>query len=118
MILHIILFYYNLKIKTDSIENTQHYCSNIFNFIVMIILSDNNRVAWDNLGKNYVRLENPISLPHSVINVMNRILTSDNPQLFNSDNMNFWEYLFLTEFTKESQFDIINGLISENIEAA
>ena len=82
----------------------------------MIILSDNSRVVIENLGNELKRLENSISLPNSVINLEQRILNADPPQLFSTNSQNYWKYLFLTEYTTESQFDIVNSLISQNIE--
>jgi BirA family biotin operon repressor/biotin-[acetyl-CoA-carboxylase] ligase len=82
----------------------------------MIILSDNNRVTYDNFGEDYSLVEYSKSLPISVNNVKKRILNTTNPQIISKNTNNFWEFLFLTEYTRESQFDIVNGLISQNIE--
>ncbi|MCW8849681.1 MAG: hypothetical protein OQJ81_06840 [Melioribacteraceae bacterium] len=82
----------------------------------MIILSDNNRVTYDNFGDDYSLLEHSKSLPISVNNVKKRILNTTNPQIISKNTNNFWEFLFLTEYTRESQFDVVNGLISQNID--
>lgn len=82
----------------------------------MIILSDNSRTTSFNLGENLTLLENPKLLPNSINILKNQILNADNPQIFTANTNNFWKFLFLTEHTSESQFDIVNRLISQNIE--
>ena len=82
----------------------------------MIVLADNLRVATDNFGKDIVPCNDSSILPNSVNFLKSRILKPSNPQIFKANNQNFWEYLFLTEHASKSQFDIINKLISENVE--
>lgn len=82
----------------------------------MVILADNLRVATDNLGKDIVPCNDSSILPNSVNFLKSRILKPSSPQIFKINNQKFWEYMFLTEHACKSQFDIINKLISENVE--
>lgn len=80
----------------------------------MIILADNFRVATGNLGKDIVPYYDSSILPNSVSFLKSRILKSTDSQIFKKNKQKFWEYLFLTEHSSESQFDILNKLISDN----
>jgi len=82
----------------------------------MIILSDNHDTAVDFLTNDISDFSNRKSLPIPIEIIEKSLFRELNCKLYKSNDSDYWEYLFLTKHARESQFDVINSLISRNIQ--
>lgn len=82
----------------------------------MIILSDNHNSVLNHFGNNLNHLDSNLKNSFTVENIQKEIFSSTKFLKYNYDKPSYWENVFVSKHASESQFDIINKLVSNNIE--
>lgn len=82
----------------------------------MIILSDNHNSTLSHFGNKLNHLDPNFENLITVANIQKKIFSSNNNFKYNCDKSSYWENVFISKYASESQFDIINKLVSNNIE--
>ena len=82
----------------------------------MIIISDNIITTNNFFGSSVEPLSSNVQFGDVVEIIKSRIFKNNSVKFYESKKKHDWNYIFLTEYSTESQFDILNKLLSQNIE--
>jgi biotin-[acetyl-CoA-carboxylase] ligase BirA-like protein len=82
----------------------------------MIIFSDNDDTTSNFISNDLSNASNLIHLPDNVQSIKKSIFKKHDIRIHESKISDYWEYLLLTNYAEDSQFDFINKLVSQNID--